>query len=130
MDHFTYRNGRLYAEDMDLEALADEFGTPTYVYSASTFLDHLDRFREAFSELRPTTCFAVKSCSNISILRLLGRRGAGMDIVSGGELRRAMAAGIDPALCVYAGVGKTDEEITFAIESGVDSSTANQSRSF
>jgi len=119
MDHFAYRNGRLHAETVDLEALADEYGTPTYVYSASTFLDHLDRFQEAFAPLEPTTCFAVKSCSNISILRLLGQRGAGMDIVSGGELSRAIAAGIDPALCVYAGVGKTDEEIAFAIESGV-----------
>ncbi|MCH2146048.1 MAG: diaminopimelate decarboxylase [Phycisphaerales bacterium] len=119
MDHFQFRDSELHVEDVPLSAIAESTGTPTYVYSKATFLEHLLRFQEAFAPLDPLTCFAVKSCSNISVLQLLGEHGAGMDIVSGGELQRALAAGVDPARCVYAGVGKTDEEIEFALRSGI-----------
>jgi diaminopimelate decarboxylase len=119
MDHFHFGDSGLHAEDVDLSEIADSVGTPTYVYSRATFLEHFDRFQQAFSRLDPTICFAVKSCSNIAILQMLAERGAGMDIVSGGELLRAMAAGVDPERCVYAGVGKTDEEIELALKSGI-----------
>lgn len=119
MDHFRYRDAVLYAEDVDLAQIARTFGTPTYVYSNATLLEHLDRFQRAFEPLDPRICFAVKSCSNIAILKLLGEHGAGMDLVSGGELSRALAANVAPSECVFAGVGKTDEEITQALEAGV-----------
>ena len=121
MDHFHYRDGRLLCEDVDLPTLAQEHGTPLFVYSKATFCEHYDRMADAFSPLNPLLCYAVKSNANLSVLKLLGERGAGMDVVSGGELHRAMAAGIDPAKCVYAGVGKTDSEIRFALQSGIGS---------
>jgi diaminopimelate decarboxylase len=119
MDHFTYINGELHAERINVETIAREFGTPCYVYSRTTLLDHNSRLREAFAALNPLICFSIKSCSNLSIIRTLNEAGAGMDLVSGGELFRAVKAGVDPANCVYAGVGKTDAEIEYAIESRV-----------
>ncbi len=119
MDHFTYINGELHAERIPGERLAREFGTPCYVYSRRTLLDHCTRLREAFAALNPLICFSIKSCSNLAIIRALKDAGAGMDQVSGGELFRAMKAGVDPAQCVYAGVGKTDAEIAYAINSNV-----------
>jgi diaminopimelate decarboxylase len=119
MDHFEYRDSELHAEDVPLHCIADAVGTPTYVYSRATFLEHLRRFQTAFAPLSPTICFAVKSCSNLAILNLLAEAGAGMDIVSGGELRRALTAGTAPEHCVYAGVGKTDEEINYALDSNI-----------
>ncbi|MCZ6834140.1 MAG: diaminopimelate decarboxylase [Planctomycetota bacterium] len=119
MDHFSYIEGRLHAEQVPCTTLAESVGTPLYVYSRSTFCDHYDRLAEAFAPLDPLICYSIKSCSNLSICRLLGERGAGMDLVSGGELHRAELAGIDPARCVYAGVGKTDAEIIRAIKAGV-----------
>lgn len=119
MDHFTYTDNSLYCERLPVEAIASRAGTPCYVYSRQTLLDHYDRLRSAFESLDPLICFSIKSCSNLSICRLLGERGAGMDLVSGGELFRSIEAGVDPAQCVYAGVGKTDEEIRYAIEQGV-----------
>ena len=119
MDHFTYRNGKLHAEGVDLQRVAESLGTPAFVYSAATLTDHYDRLAGAFAELEPQMCYSIKSCGNIHILRLLAERGSGMDVVSGGEIRRALAAGVDPAKLVYAGVGKTDEEIRFALETGV-----------
>jgi diaminopimelate decarboxylase len=119
MDHFNYLNGELHAERISVEQLARDFGTPCYVYSRNTLIDHLTRLRQAFAAVDPLICFSIKSCSNLSILRTLRDTGAGMDLVSGGELFRAMQAGVDPALCVYAGVGKTDAEIEFAISSNV-----------
>ena len=121
MDHFHYRDGRLFCEDVDLPTLSQEHGTPLFVYSKATLCEHYDRMADAFSPLKPLLCYAVKSNANLSVLRLLGERGAGMDVVSGGELHRALSAGIDPAKCVYAGVGKTDPEIRYALESGIGS---------
>lgn len=119
MDEFTYRHGSLHCEEVALEAIAEAHGTPSYVYSRATLIGHYQRLAEAFGPLDPLICFSIKSCSNLSIVRLLGDCGAGMDVVSGGELHRARLAGIDPHRCVFAGVGKTDREIEEAIELGV-----------
>lgn len=119
MDHFCYRSGSLFAEGVGLEQLAREAGTPLYVYSRATFEAHLERFQRAFAPLDPQICFAAKSCPNLSILRLLSERGAGLDIVSGGELARALAAGARAGDCVFAGVGKSDQEIRDALVAGV-----------
>ena len=119
MHSFNYRDGRLHCEDVDLEQVAQEFGTPLYVYSASTILDHYHRLREALRELDPLICYAVKANSNRAILRLLADEGAGFDIVSGGELYRVLAAGGRAALCTFAGVGKSRDEIAYALREGV-----------
>ncbi|MEO0965357.1 MAG: diaminopimelate decarboxylase [Planctomycetota bacterium] len=119
MDHFTYRDGRLMCERVPADELADRFGTPLYVYSASTFRDHYTSVRDAFGELDPLVCYSIKSCGNVHLLRLLAELGSGMDVVSGGELHRAMQAGVDPAKIVYAGVGKTDAEIRQALDAGI-----------
>lgn len=119
MDSFQYRDGRLFAEDVALESIAREVGTPVYVYSKATLTGHYDRLVQAFSPLKPLICYSIKSSSNLTICRTLIERGAGMDVVSGGELFRAIQAGVDPAHCVYAGVGKTDREIRYAIEQGL-----------
>ncbi len=119
MDYFQYRAGLLCAESVELTRLAEQFGTPTFVYSQHTLTDHYDRVKAAFTELDATICFSVKSCSNLAILRLLRERGAAFDVVSGGELARALEAGADPTAIVFAGVGKRDEEITAALEAGI-----------
>jgi diaminopimelate decarboxylase len=119
MDLFCYRGGRLFAEEVDVERIAAETGTPAYIYSEGTFVDHLRKMQEAYRELETTICFSVKACSNIHILRLMAQQGSGFDIVSGGELYRALQAGADPAKVVYAGVGKTDEEIVQALQAGI-----------
>ncbi|MFN7021329.1 MAG: diaminopimelate decarboxylase [Phycisphaerales bacterium] len=115
MDHFHYRNGRLHGEETDLIDLASRHGTPTYVYSRATLTTHYRRLAEAFAPLKPLICFSVKSCPNIHILRELVALGAGMDVVSGGELHRARLAGCPPERIVFAGVGKTSEEIADAL---------------
>lgn len=115
MDHFTYRDGRLFAEGVDLNELAARFGTPTYVYSKATLTMHYDRIAQAFAELNPLICYSVKSCSNIHVLRALAERGCGMDVVSGGELYRTRAIGVAGERVLYAGVGKTEEEIREAL---------------
>ena len=107
MHSFHYRDGHLYCEDVDLTRVATEFGTPTYVYSAGTILDHYARLDAALAPLDHLICYAVKANSNRAILNLLVRAGAGFDIVSGGELFRVLAAGGDPAKCTFAGVGKS-----------------------
>jgi diaminopimelate decarboxylase len=119
MDHFQYRDGQLFGEDVPLEALARAAGTPTYVYSAATLLHHYRAVEQAFAELSPTICFSIKSLSNLHILKLLSNAGSGFDVVSGGELARAQAIGADPAKVVFAGVGKTDAEISQAVEAGI-----------
>jgi diaminopimelate decarboxylase len=119
MDHFTYINNDLHCERVPVKAIAEQFDTPTYVYSTATLLEHYDRLALAFSALSPLICFSIKSCPNVALCRLLGKRGAGMDLVSGGELHRALAAGVSASKCVYAGVGKTDDEIRFALKSGI-----------
>src|SRR5256885_6875576 len=116
---FHYRDGHLYCEDVDLTRVAEELGTPTYVYSAGTILDHYTRLDTALAPLDHLICYAVKANSNGTILNLLARAGAGFDIVSGGELFRVLAAGGDPAKCTFAGVGKSGDEIEYALEQGV-----------
>lgn len=119
MNYFNYRKNELYVEDIPLRELAQTYGTPLYVYSHRTLARHIDAYTEAFKEISSVICFAVKSCSNIAILHELGQRGAGADVVSGGELFRAMKAGIPASKIVYAGVGKTEDEIRFALGSGI-----------
>ncbi|MHC5023756.1 MAG: diaminopimelate decarboxylase [Planctomycetota bacterium] len=119
MDDFRYLEGELHCEQVTAHAIADRVGTPCYVYSAATLRGHYDRLAEAFAPLRPLICFSIKSCANLAVCRVLAGQGAGMDLVSGGELHRAQLAGVDPARCVYAGVGKTDEEIRDALRAGV-----------
>lgn len=119
MDNFIYREGELYCEDVPVRRIADAVGTPTYIYSAATFRDHYNKFVSAFRELNPTICYSIKSCSNLHILRLLVGMGAGMDVVSGGELYRALKTGAEPAKITYAGVGKTDAEINEAIDARI-----------
>jgi len=119
MDQFHYRNGQLYCEQVDLCELADQVGTPAYVYSAGTLRHHYKAFAEAFTALNPIICYSIKSCGNLNICQLLAELGAGMDVVSGGELYRAIEAGADPSKIVYAGVGKTDQEIEQGIKAGI-----------
>src|SRR5437762_5315521 len=119
MHLFHYRDGHLYCEGVDLTRIAREFGTPTYVYSAETILDHYARLDAALASLDHLICYAVKANSNRAILNLLVGAGAGFDIVSGGELFRVLAAGGDPAKCTFAGVGKSGDEIEYALEQGV-----------
>jgi diaminopimelate decarboxylase len=116
---FQYRSGQLHCEDVPAAAIAERFGTPCYVYSAGALRGQYGRIRDAFAAWRPTVCFSIKSCSNLSILKLLAGEGSGFDVVSGGELYRALAAGADPAMIVYAGVGKTDAEIEYALREGI-----------
>ncbi len=116
---FHYKNRLLHCEDVSLEEIARENGTPVYVYSAGTILDHYRRLHAALSELDHLICYAVKANSNIGILSLLAREGSGFDIVSGGELFRVLKAGGNPGLCTFAGVGKTEEEIRFALREGI-----------
>jgi diaminopimelate decarboxylase len=116
---FHYRDGHLYCEDVDLVRVAEELGTPTYVYSAGTILDHYARLDTALQSLDHLICYAVKANSNRAILKLLVDAGAGFDIVSGGELYRALAAGSEAAKCTFAGVGKSREEIEYALEQRV-----------
>jgi diaminopimelate decarboxylase len=119
VDHFAYRQGELYCEDVPVARLADAAATPCYVYSRATLRDHYRRLAEAFAPLDPLICYAIKSCSNLSVCRTLAECGAGMDLVSGGELHRARLAGVAPGRCVYAGVGKTDDEIRLALAADV-----------
>ena len=119
MDAFDYRNGELFCEDVLAENIAKEFGTPTYVYSKQTMLHHYRQIADAFAPVNPTICFSIKSCGNINLCRILAQAGCGFDVTSGGELYRAIQAGGDPAKIIYAGVGKTDEEIRYALETGI-----------
>ncbi len=119
MDHFLYRDGQLMAEDVPLARIADEVGTPVYVYSAATLLRHFQLFDEALGDMPHLVCFAMKSLSNIAVLKLLGDAGAGMDVVSEGEYRRARAAGVPGDRIVFSGVGKTRAEMRTALEGGI-----------
>ena len=119
MHGFSYKNGSLYCESVELAALARQHGTPLYVYSAATILDHYRRLDAALAGLNHEVAYAVKANSNLSVLRLLAAAGAGFDIVSGGELFRVIRAGGDPAHCTFAGVGKTRAEIVHALEQGI-----------
>jgi diaminopimelate decarboxylase len=116
---FHYREGRLHGEDVDLTRVAEEVGTPLYIYSANTILDHYQRLDTALGSLDHLICYAVKANSNRSILKLLAEAGAGFDIVSGGELFRVLQAGGDASRCTFAGVGKSREEIEYALDQRV-----------
>ncbi len=119
MDYFSYKNGELFAEDVALRTLASKYGTPLYVYSHATLVRHIQSYHKAFRGIPHLICFAVKANSNLAVLHSLAKEGAGADVVSGGELYRALTAGIDPLKVVYAGVGKTTEEIRFALKTGI-----------
>ncbi|MHC4458133.1 MAG: diaminopimelate decarboxylase [Planctomycetota bacterium] len=119
MDYFNYKNGKLRAENVDVEKIATEVGTPVYIYSKATFKDHLQKIKEAYSTLDTTICYSVKACGNINILQILAEAGSGFDIVSGGELYRVLQAGGSPSKIVYAGVGKTDTEIIEALNANI-----------
>jgi diaminopimelate decarboxylase len=115
MHHFDYRSGVLHAEDVNLAALAASVGTPFYCYSTATLERHYRVFAEAFSDVKALVCYAMKANSNQSVLRTLAKLGAGADVVSGGEMRRALAAGIPPQRIVFSGVGKTEAELRAAL---------------
>ncbi|MDX2509413.1 MAG: diaminopimelate decarboxylase [Desulfobacterales bacterium] len=119
MDSFSYKNGRLFAESVDVEAIANQVGTPVYIYSKATFLDHLKKNQTAYADIDTTICYSIKACGNIHILKILAAAGSGFDIVSGGELYRAQQAGADMSKIVFAGVGKTDTEIIEALDAGI-----------
>ena len=119
MNHFTYRDGVLHAEDVSLPVIAAEAGTPFYCYAAATLERHYRVFKEAFAGLDTLICYAMKANSNQSVIRTFVEAGAGLDVVSEGELRRALAAGCEPEKIVFAGVGKTAREIALAIDIGI-----------
>ncbi|GAB4387437.1 MAG: diaminopimelate decarboxylase [Thermodesulfovibrionales bacterium] len=119
MHLFRYKGNELHAEEVPVRKLAEKYGTPLYVYSHGTLVRHVRAYEKAYRGIPHIVCFAVKSNSNTAILRLLASEGAGADIVSGGELYRALRAGVPGERIVYAGVGKTEDEIRYAIKSGV-----------
>ncbi len=119
MDHFTYKNGYLHAEDVPLSDIAASVGTPFYVYSTATLTRHYRLFTDALSPLPHQVCFAIKSLSNVAVLKVLGDLGAGMDVVSIGEYLRAKAAGVPGDRIVFSGVGKTRSEMRAALEGGI-----------
>src|SRR5205809_1331190 len=124
MHDFRYVGRKLFCEGAAIEALAEKFGTPLYVYSQRTLTRHFQELDRAMSPVPHRVCFAVKSNSNQSVLRTLANIGSGFDIVSGGELQRVIAAGGDPRKCVFAGVGKSEEEINFALSQAIYSINA------
>ncbi|HHY86330.1 MAG TPA: diaminopimelate decarboxylase [Verrucomicrobia bacterium] len=119
MHGFHYLGRKLFCERVPVETLVRKFGTPLYVYSQATLADHFQKLNRAMSPLDHLICYAVKANSNLAVLRTLANLGSGFDIVSAGELRRVIAAGGDPGKCVFAGVGKTEAEIEFALRKGV-----------
>ncbi|MFC2552277.1 MAG: diaminopimelate decarboxylase [Rodentibacter sp.] len=119
MDFFQYKNDRLYAENLPVQQLAEQFGTPLYVYSRATLERHWHAFDSALGEHPHLICFAVKSCSNIGVLSVMAKLGSGFDIVSQGELERVLAAGGDPSKVVFSGVAKSREEIMRGLEVGI-----------
>jgi diaminopimelate decarboxylase len=124
MHDFRYVGNRLFCEGVAVEPLARKFGTPLYVYSQRTLTEHFQKLDAAMSPVNHLVCFSVKSNSNRSALRALANLGSGFDVVSGGELQRVIAAGGDPRRCVFAGVGKTEDEIEFALRQGIYSFNA------
>ncbi len=116
---FTYRDGELHCEEVAARLVAERHGTPCYVYSAASLVGRYRRIRDAFAAWEPLVCFSVKSCANLSVLRLLAGEGSGFDVVSGGELYRALLAGADPRKIVFAGAGKTEAEIEQALDAGI-----------
>jgi len=119
MNHFEYRDGALWAEDVSLERIAETVGTPFYCYSTATLTRHYRVFSEAFSDRDVLICFAVKANPNLAVIRTLAELGAGADVVSEGEMRRALAAGVPADRIVFSGVGKTEDEMAFALGEGI-----------
>lgn len=119
MDYFNYKNGELYCEETPVAELAKTYGTPLWVYSKRTLLHHLNQIQKAFAEVDPVICYSVKANSNLGILKVMKEAGSSFDVVSGGELYRVKKAGADTSKVVFAGVGKTDDEIRFALENNV-----------
>ena len=119
MHHFRYVKGRLHCEGSSIEALVEQYGSPLYVYSSQTLSDHYTRLSQSLSELDHSICYAVKANSNLGVLHTLAKLGSGFDTVSQGELMRVKAAGGQLNQCVFAGVGKTAEEIRYALKQGI-----------
>ncbi len=119
MDYFAYRQGHLYCEAVAVEDIVREAGTPTYIYSRATLTEHYRRIAAAFAAVNPLICYSVKSCGNLALLRVLRELGSGFDVVSGGELFRVLQAGGEPGKIVFAGVGKTDQEINQALAADI-----------
>lgn len=119
MDHFNFQGDSLYAEDVPVAALAESYGTPCFIYSRATLERHYRVYQEALSGLSHLVCYAVKANSNLAVLNVLARKGAGFDIVSGGELERVLAAGGDPSKVIFSGLGKSISEIERALESEI-----------
>ncbi|HEY2917810.1 MAG TPA: diaminopimelate decarboxylase [Candidatus Binatia bacterium] len=119
MNHFQYRNREMFAEEVPLKRIAKEVGTPAYIYSLATLKRHYRVFDEAFAKVPHIVCFSVKANSNLALLRMFAKQGSGFDIVSGGELFRALKAGGDPSKIVFSGVGKKTEEIEYALATGI-----------
>ena len=117
--HFQYRENRLFAEDVDVTALAEQIGTPFYVYSEATLRRHMRVFKQAFNDTNALIAYAVKANPNLAVLKVLSSEGAGADVVSGGELQRALEAGIPPEKIVFSGVAKTFDEINAALDAGI-----------
>src|ERR1700738_2276106 len=124
MNHFDYRNGVLHAEAVNLSELAAAVGTPFYCYSTATLERHYRVFSEAFADEKALVCYAMKANSNQSVLRTLAKLGAGADVVSGGELKRALAAGIAPGEILFSRLGKTEAEVGAALGGGLLCRTA------
>jgi diaminopimelate decarboxylase len=119
MHHFAYRGGVLHAEAVNLDTLAEAVGTPFYCYSSATLERHYRVFHDAFADVRALVCYAMKANSNQAVIKTLGRLGAGADVVSGGELKRARAAGIPPERIMFSGIGKTASELAMAVDEGI-----------
>ena len=119
MDHFDYRDRTLFCEDVPVPELAAQYGTPLYVYSQAALLSQLKDVQTAFAEAKPVICYSVKANGNLSLCRLMGQNGSGFDVTSQGEFQRALKAGPSGAKIVFAGVGKSDAEIEFALTNGV-----------
>jgi diaminopimelate decarboxylase len=119
MHHFTYKNGVLHAEDVDVREIAKKIGTPAYIYSSATIVRHVQVFFEAFGKQKIGLFYAVKANGNLAVLKTIAEAGAGADVVSEGEIRKCLAAGMPAGKIIYSGVGKTDEELNFAVEAGL-----------
>src|ERR1700674_2718105 len=119
MHHFDYRGGVLHAEDVALDRLAAEIGTPFYCYSTATLTRHYNVFAGAFADVRALVCYAMKANSNQAVIRTLAKLGAGADVVSGGELQRALLADVPPEKIMFSGIGKTEQELAAAVDANI-----------
>ena len=119
MHDFKFKNGELHCESVKVSTIAKKVGTPFYLYSHNTIVDHFTKIQKAFAPVGPTVCYAMKANDNLAVLKTLVDLGAGFDIVSIGEFKKALKVGADPKKIVFASVGKTEEEIAFAIKKGI-----------